>query len=101
MNFGPKAVDQVTAPIHPREEVAFESSCLEVRRERLRKTHGLFHAIDVINVISAHGSGPVTPAKPGDPPATLLYDVTGDNYIASDDIIQWLSRQFGDLLDLG
>jgi ELWxxDGT repeat protein len=44
-------------------------------------------ALDVINFIHASGSGPVTPSKPGDPPATLYYDVTGDDYIAADDVV--------------
>jgi hypothetical protein len=45
-------------------------------------------ALDVINFIHAHGSGPVAPAKPGDPPATLLYDVTIINYINAHPVAQ-------------
>jgi hypothetical protein len=44
-------------------------------------------AIDVINFIHAHGSGPVTPANPGDPRPALFYDVTGDDYVAADDVV--------------
>jgi hypothetical protein len=44
-------------------------------------------ALDVINFINAFGSGPVPPAKPGDPHPALYYDVTGDNHIAADDVV--------------
>jgi hypothetical protein len=43
--------------------------------------------LNVINVINAFGSGPVAPAKPGDPHPALYYDVTGDNHIAADDVV--------------
>jgi hypothetical protein len=44
-------------------------------------------ALDVINFISAFGSGPVPKSEPGEGPPLFYYDVTGDDYIAADDII--------------